>query len=412
MAYENEYERNSSAESPRPAASFFQAASSLGDETPPRPTPTVGAAPANTPPVYTETPPIYSAPNTPPVPPAPAAYKPPVPPAPTPGATKTAAPMPPVKPAKPTGSGNKLWLTILIAVLCAALVGGGTGALVSYLYLDNNSSADTSAQDDTDDDDKDKDDDKQDDTNQGENNQGENNQGENNQGENSQSSNNQSENNQSGSTAAPSGELTAAQVFEQNVNSTVTIHAGSGIGSGFIYSTKGDTAYIVTNHHVVEGGRSFTVVLYDGTELNATLLGSDKETDIAVLKVQKSGLKAVKLGDSDTVKIGHTVHAIGNPLGEFPFSMSSGIISGKDRMITMPAGNAMALFQTDCPINSGNSGGAVFNAKGEVIAIVDAKSSDSILTILGLTASVDNVGFVIPLNSVKPVIDNFIATDR
>ena len=328
---------------------------------------------------------------------------------------------PPKKPARKgkAHKGSKLLILLLVVALCAALAGGLCGGALSYWVLSDRIDLDIDLDDDRDDDDRDddKDDDDDDDNGNGNGggdnaNNGENPGQNNNNPEQNNSGNSGESDNNSGSTVPPSGELSGESLYEQNVNSTVTVSANKSTGSGFIYSVNGSTAYIVTNHHVVEGGKTFKVTLYDNTELTATLLGSSAASDVAVLKVSHSGLKAVALGNSDNVKVGQTVYAIGNPQGTLPFSMSSGIISGLNRTVTMSGNTTMKLFQTDCPINSGNSGGALFNAKGEVIAIVNAKSSDGLGTILGTTASIDNIGYAIPLNSVIGIIDNFIATDK
>lgn len=315
-----------------------------------------------------------------------------------PPATSPASTVPPVtqpvsapevaaKKPKPKKSSNKLWIILVAVALCAALVGALGGGFLSYLLLSDEIDSNITVDREEDDDDKDKDEDAGDDDNK------------------------DSPSDNTSNSAKPSGTLTGEEIYAQNVNSTVTILADNSIGSGFIYATNGDIAYIVTNHHVVSGAKNYRVVLYNETELSATLLGSDKKNDIAVLKVQQAGLKAVTLGDSDRVMVGQTIYAIGAPLGTLPFSISSGIVSGLKRQISV-SGTTMTLMQTDCPINSGNSGGAVFNTSGEVVAVVVAKSSDGFLSFVGLSASVDNVGFVIPLNDVKDIISDFIESDK
>ncbi len=208
--------------------------------------------------------------------------------------------------------------------------------------------------------------------------------------------------------------LTAAEVYAANVNSTVAITAsatGSGYwgnqttsssaGSGFILSSDG---YVLTNYHVVEGMSKITVTLYDKRELSATLIGYDEGNDIAVLKVKGENLTPVVMGDSDNLNVGDGVVAIGNPLGELSFTLTAGLISAKDRVVTMQSGSTMTLLQTDCPINSGNSGGALFNMYGEVIGITNAKYSSSGLG----EASIDNIGFAIPMNRVKEIVFSII----
>ena len=211
-----------------------------------------------------------------------------------------------------------------------------------------------------------------------------------------------------------SREMTPAEVYAQNVNSTVGITTSvttnfwgyqttaAVSGSGFILTEDG---YILTNFHVIEDSNSITVTAYDGTTYDATMVGYDESNDIAVLKVEAEGLTPVVLGDSDDLNVGDTVVAIGNPLGELTFSLTSGVVSALDREVTMSSGVTMDLIQTDCAINSGNSGGALFNLYGEVIGITNAKYSGS-----GSSgqASIDNIGFAIPINSVRNIVESII----
>lgn len=210
------------------------------------------------------------------------------------------------------------------------------------------------------------------------------------------------------------GELmTASQVYAANVHSTVGIttsvttnfwgyqSTAAASGSGFIISPDG---YILTNHHVVEASDSITVTLYSGQTHEARVVGYDESNDIAVLKVEATDLPPVVLGDSDNLNIGDDVLAIGNPLGELTFSLTAGKISAKDREVTFSNGVMMNLLQTDCAINSGNSGGALFNLYGEVIGVTNAKYSGSSQG----SASIDNIGFAIPLNSVRGIIESII----
>ncbi len=209
--------------------------------------------------------------------------------------------------------------------------------------------------------------------------------------------------------------LTPAEVYAANVKSTVSISAigkvNGGIwggtqttgsaGSGFILSNDG---YVVTNYHVIENMDTVTVALYDKRKLPAVLIGYDEGNDIAVLKVEGENLTPVVLGDSDNLNVGDNVVAIGNPLGELNFTLTAGYISAKDRPIGMSNGAVMTLLQTDCPINSGNSGGALFNMYGEVIGITNAKYSNNGSS----EASIDNIGFAIPMNRVKSLIFSII----
>lgn len=213
-----------------------------------------------------------------------------------------------------------------------------------------------------------------------------------------------------------SKEMTPAEVYAQNVNSTVGIRTSittnywgyqtqaAAAGSGFILSADG---YILTNYHVVEDSNSITVSLYDGTEYDATLVGCDESNDIAVLKIDAEGLMPVVLGDSDNLNVGDQVVAIGNPLGELTFSLTTGVVSALNREVTLSSNVTMNLIQTDCAINSGNSGGALFNLYGEVIGITNAKYSSSSSS---SEASIDNIGFAIPLNHVKNIVKSIIET--
>ncbi len=206
--------------------------------------------------------------------------------------------------------------------------------------------------------------------------------------------------------------LTPAQVYAANVNSTVGITTSvttnyfgfqttsAASGSGFIVT---DSGYIVTNYHVVEGSDSITVSLYNGDTYDAALIGYDESNDLAVLKIEAEELAPVILGDSDNLNVGDSVVAIGNPLGELTFSLTFGSISAKDREVTMSSSLTMNLLQTDCAINSGNSGGALFNMYGEVIGITNAKYSSS-----GSEASIDNIGFAIPINDVRSIVESII----
>ena len=143
----------------------------------------------------------------------------------------------------------------------------------------------------------------------------------------------------------------------------------------------------------------------DGKEYTATYVGGEEANDIAVIKVEATGLTPVVIGSSSDMLVGEQVTTIGNPLGELTFSETTGIISALDRTITMSDGNKMNMIQTDCAINSGNSGGALFNLYGEVIGITNAKYSSS-----GSSgeASIDNIGFAIPINSVRSIVESII----
>ena len=210
-----------------------------------------------------------------------------------------------------------------------------------------------------------------------------------------------------------SKKMTAAEVYAANVNSTVGITTqvttnfwgyttqSAASGSGFILSADG---YLLTNYHVIESASSIKATLYNGKSYDATLIGYDESNDIAVLKIDAEGLTPVTLGDSDNLNVGDEVIAIGNPLGELTFSLTSGSVSALNREVTLSSNVTMNLIQTDCAINSGNSGGALFNLYGEVVGITNAKFSGS----SGSGASIDNIGFAIPINSVRSIVDSII----
>ena len=211
------------------------------------------------------------------------------------------------------------------------------------------------------------------------------------------------------------GELmTSAQVYAQNVNSTVGITTSittnywgfqttsAASGSGFIITEDG---YILTNYHVIQGSSGITVSLYDGSTYPAELIGYDASNDIAVIKVEAENLTPVIIGDHNKMYVGDTVVAIGNPLGELTFSLTQGVISAKDRTVTLSTGSTMKLLQTDCSINSGNSGGALFNLYGEVVGITNAKYSNNGSS---SEASIENIGFAIPIGDVMPIVESII----
>lgn len=167
-------------------------------------------------------------------------------------------------------------------------------------------------------------------------------------------------------------------------------------GSGVIISADG---YIVTNNHVVEGASELTVILNTGDEYTAKLVGKDSNTDLAILKIDASGLAYAAMGDSSALRVGDTAIAIGNPLGqEFAGTTTQGIISGLNRSVTVD-NKQLTLIQTDAAINPGNSGGALVNAYGELIGINTAKISSSTL---------EGLGFAIPIDEAKPIIKDLI----
>ena len=214
---------------------------------------------------------------------------------------------------------------------------------------------------------------------------------------------------------AESAELSPADLYEQNVNSTVGItisgETSSRYGYGYTYQASGsgfiisNDGYILTNYHVISGSKTVTVATYDHETYDAQIIGYDESNDIAVLKIDAENLKPVNLGDSDTLRVGDSVYAIGNPLGELTFSLTGGIVSALSRNVRTEAGTTMSLIQTDCAINSGNSGGALFNTRGEVIGITNAKYSSSGMS---SEAEIDNIGFAISINSVKRIVTSII----
>ena len=195
------------------------------------------------------------------------------------------------------------------------------------------------------------------------------------------------------------------------VNVTATVQQGfyqyeaSGAGSGFIISEDG---YIVTNYHVIDGANSIKVTLNNGESYDATLIGGEELNDVAVLKVNGvTGLKPVVLGDSDSLVVGETVSTIGNALGAYSFSQTSGTVSATGRSVTMSDGSVMNMIQTDCTINNGNSGGPLFDQYGRVVGITSAKLSNNGST-SSSEATIEGMGFAIPLNDVLSIITDYI----
>jgi len=206
--------------------------------------------------------------------------------------------------------------------------------------------------------------------------------------------------------------LTPGQVYNQNVKSVVAISNHStttnyfgqvsqtaSSGSGFILTEDG---YVVTNYHVVEGATTLSVILYDGEEYEAKLIGYEDSNDVALLKIDAAGLPAVKIGSSNDLIVGDMVVAIGNPLGELTSTQTVGYISAKDRDVSTSGSVSINMLQTDAAINSGNSGGPLFNMKGEVIGITTAKYSGTSSS----GASIEGIGFAIPIDDVIGMISD------
>ena len=173
---------------------------------------------------------------------------------------------------------------------------------------------------------------------------------------------------------------------------------GAAAGSGFVISSDG---YIVTNYHVIKDATSIRVAFVDGQTYDAKLVGGEAENDVAVLKIEATGLHALTLGDSDSLVVGEPVYTIGNPLGELTWSLTDGLVSAKDRSVTTSEGQTMNMLQTNTAINSGNSGGPLFNAYGEVVGITSAKLSSNGDS---SEASIEGLGFAIPINDVRSMI--------
>ncbi len=209
-------------------------------------------------------------------------------------------------------------------------------------------------------------------------------------------------------------EMSDAEVYAANVNSVVSINVTgtsgtnwfgqpvqtASAGSGFILTSDG---YIVTNYHVVGDAQTIQVTLYSGDTYDAQYVGGDEDYDIAVIKIEATGLQAVTLGDSEELNVGDHVLAIGNPLGELTFSMSGGMVSSVNRTINVD-GTPFNMIQTDTSINPGNSGGPLLNSYGEVVGIVSAKYSSTGSN--GETA--EGLGFAIPINDVSSMIQDIM----
>lgn len=209
-------------------------------------------------------------------------------------------------------------------------------------------------------------------------------------------------------------QLALTQLYSQSVSSVVAISStvessnyfgqtteGTASGSGFILSADG---YVVTNYHVVEGAKALTVILHDGTEYTATLKGYDSTNDIAVLKVDATDLPAAPLGKSGALSIGDMVVAIGNPLGTLTATQTVGYVSGINREVATDS-SIISMIQTDAAINPGNSGGPLFNMQGQVIGITTAKYSGT----TGSGASIEGIGFAIPIDDVMPIINDLVS---
>lgn len=218
----------------------------------------------------------------------------------------------------------------------------------------------------------------------------------------------------SATAAGEAGTLSASTIYDRACRQVVGIttevaytnlfgltSSSAVTGTGFIISENG---YIVTNYHVIEyaytGGQDLTVMLHDGTRYSASIVGVEDSNDIAVLKIDAVNLSPADLGDSDSLTVGDTVYAVGNPLGDLDFSMSTGHVSALDRVIKTDENvDSINMFQIDAAVNSGNSGGPVYNTRGEVIGVVTAKYSDT---------GVEGIGFAIPINDAASIAQDLI----
>ncbi len=216
--------------------------------------------------------------------------------------------------------------------------------------------------------------------------------------------------------AAYSGAMSAGDLYDMaceqvvGVTSEITYMNYFGMrssaavsGSGFIITADG---YILTNYHVIEdaykAGLDVNVMTHDGTRYPAQIVGVEADNDLAVLKIDAVGLNAATLGNSDGMRVGDTVYALGNPLGELEFSMTTVHVSAKDRsIVTEVKGESITMFQIDAAVNSGNSGGPVYNARGEVVGIVTAKYKSS---------GVEGIGFAIPISDAVSIAQDLLTS--
>ena len=207
---------------------------------------------------------------------------------------------------------------------------------------------------------------------------------------------------------ATGSELTVSQIVDKNENAVVEIVVSGtaqnmwgqmqrvqGAGSGVIVK---DDGYIATNYHVIQGANKVEVTLHNGESYPARIVGSDPANDIAVIKIDAKDLTTATIGDSSTVDVGDLAVAIGNPLGQLGGTATTGIISALDRTLDVE-GTTLTLLQTDAAINGGNSGGGLFNSKGELIGIVESKAS---------AVGVEGLAFALPINNVSGIINDLI----
>lgn len=217
-------------------------------------------------------------------------------------------------------------------------------------------------------------------------------------------------------TNSTSTTMTPQDVYENYVNAVVLVYnqgttstywgqtESQSSGSGMIISKDG---YVLTNNHVVEGAEKLTVMTTSGEEYDATVIGADEVNDVALLKIEgDEDFPTVSIGDSDKIEVGEQVCAIGNPLGELTNTLTVGYVSALDREISESStGTTINMFQTDCAINSGNSGGPIFDMNGNVVGITTAKYSSSGYS---NSASVEGIGFCIPINDAMSIVNDLM----
>lgn len=209
-------------------------------------------------------------------------------------------------------------------------------------------------------------------------------------------------------TSSTTGEMSTSDIVAATKNSVVEItteivktgsflqqYIESGAGSGVIISENG---YIVTNNHVIEDASSITVTLADGTSYSAELVGTDADLDVALIKIDATGLDPAEIGDSSATQAGNKAVVIGNPLGQLGGSVTQGIVSSVSRNV-MIDGVSHNVMQVDASINPGNSGGGLFNGRGELVGIIIAKS---------VNESVEGIGFAIPINDVSDILEDLM----
>ncbi len=216
-----------------------------------------------------------------------------------------------------------------------------------------------------------------------------------------------------GQTASGDGESVGARIYREQADAVVEIRASLedsaeeivrvSLGTGFFI----DPEHVLTNYHVVGEAEQIQVLLHDGTRLEARLVGREfYSSDLALLRVRGTGPKAVTLGDSDSAKVGDPVFTIGHPMGELPFVLSSGYLSGELRTVST-GDESIPMMQINASVNKGNSGGPLFDAQGRVIGIVTAKYSTGVDD-NGVKTSLEGLGFAIPINDAMALAERWI----